>query len=597
MALTVVFTGCFTVTNKEDLRKISSTWIWTGGKEKHASASSPSIMCREMFVLSLWFVCIQEGAAIRPVVTFNPNYKKIFTTERMTMTCDVGSTIGEGMDYIWYKDNSPVHNGKSYTIQDARTSDSGNYQCQTRPGEISDPVTLGVSDGYVILQTPLYVYEGDNINIRCHHYPRYSAGQTIFYKDNEVLIDWGDDAEYNIINVTRTTAGTYRCGKVVSYQYEDETSVSVEELFQTPTISVTPHPVFRNDNVTLRCETRLPPPRQKTRLHFTFYREGRMVQGFGVSDIYEVYNVQLEDSGNYSCEVETTDKRVRKKSAERLIQIQELFSHPNITVTHDVYEGDPMTLTCDTTLSQDINHKDVQFSFYRDGRMVQGFNSSNKYEVHSAQLEDPGNYTCEVKSSKNPTRKRSNEYNISVKELFSPPILRSSREGDNVMMSCDTVLTKQRPRTQLQYSFYRDGQNVQRFNSSNKYEVQFIEMENSTFTCEIQTSDSRVRKRSQDLRLPGSMFLYIIVSVGSGLLLLIIIIISIVSYKCHQRKSSANNPQPTPAFDMTHRKKNHLPKDKKPENDCKVENSKAKRKVRVSQDSPSSNNIYENLNS
>ncbi|KAG8560151.1 hypothetical protein GDO81_014812, partial [Engystomops pustulosus] len=172
-------------------------------------------------------------AAIRPVVTFTPNYKKIFPSEKMTMTCDVGSTIGEGMDYIWYKDNSPVHNGKSFTIQYAGTSHSGSYRCQTRPGEISDPVTLGVIHGWVILQTPLHVYEGDDINIRCHHYPGYYGGQTIFYKDNKVIRDWGDDAEYNISNVSRTTAGTYRCRKYVYrhllyYQHEDKVSVTVQ---------------------------------------------------------------------------------------------------------------------------------------------------------------------------------------------------------------------------------------------------------------------------------------------------------------------------------------------------------------------------------
>ncbi|XP_071970982.1 high affinity immunoglobulin gamma Fc receptor I-like [Engystomops pustulosus] len=300
-------------------------------------------MSGETSVLLLWLVLITEGAAIRPAVTFTPNYKKIFTSEKMTMACDAGSTIGEGMDYIWYKDNSPVYNGKSYTIQDVRTS-SGSYRCQTRPGEISDPVTLGVSDDWLILQTPLYVYEGDDINIRCHHYPGFPGGRTIFYKDNKVIRDSGDDAEYNISNVTRTTAGTYRCRRDVYYygayhNHEDEASVSVEDLFPTPTISVTPNPVLIGENVTLTCETLLPPPRQKTRLHFTFYREGRMVQGFGVSDIYEVYNVQLEDSGKYSCEVETTDKRVRKKSAERLIQIQDSVGYTGLNIILLILSG------------------------------------------------------------------------------------------------------------------------------------------------------------------------------------------------------------------------------------------------------------------
>ncbi|KAG9460337.1 hypothetical protein GDO78_022489, partial [Eleutherodactylus coqui] len=169
-------------------------------------------------------------AAIRPVVTFSPNYKRIFTTESITMTCDGGSTIGGGPNYIWSKDNSPVHNGKSYTIQSARTSDSGSYQCQTSAGEISDPARLDVSDGWVILQTPLYVYEGDQIIIRCYHRPGYFGGPTIFYKDNSIIRDWTDNAEYYIGNVDKTTAGTYGCEKEIIglYSYYDEASVSVE---------------------------------------------------------------------------------------------------------------------------------------------------------------------------------------------------------------------------------------------------------------------------------------------------------------------------------------------------------------------------------
>ncbi|KAG9464781.1 hypothetical protein GDO78_019396, partial [Eleutherodactylus coqui] len=168
-------------------------------------------------------------AAIRPAVTFSPNYKKIFTTESITMSCDGGSTIGGGPNYIWSKDNSPVHNGKSYTIQSAVRSDSGSYRCQTRPGEISYPARLDISDGYVILQTPLYVYEGDQINITCHHRHGYSGGQTRFYKDTRVIRDWTDTAEYYIENVDGTTAGTYRCEKEISwlYIYGDAASVSV----------------------------------------------------------------------------------------------------------------------------------------------------------------------------------------------------------------------------------------------------------------------------------------------------------------------------------------------------------------------------------
>ncbi|XP_066428568.1 low affinity immunoglobulin gamma Fc region receptor III-A-like, partial [Eleutherodactylus coqui] len=107
---------------------------------------------------------------------------------------------------------------------------SGSYRCQTRPGEISDPARLDVSNGWFILQTPLYVYEGDEIHIRCHHRPGYFGGPTIYYKDDRVIRDWTDNAEYYIGHVDGTTAGTYRCGKKIAGQniHYDEASVSVE---------------------------------------------------------------------------------------------------------------------------------------------------------------------------------------------------------------------------------------------------------------------------------------------------------------------------------------------------------------------------------
>ncbi|XP_069805619.1 high affinity immunoglobulin gamma Fc receptor I-like [Dendropsophus ebraccatus] len=375
----------------------------------------------KLFKTTLVFglLLIQEGAAIRPVVTFTPDYRKIFTSEDITMSCDVASTIGEELRYIWYKDSAPIYNGKSYTIPHAGTSHGGSYRCETSNGGRSDPVILDVSADWLILQTPLYVYEGDDITIRCHLRPVYTGGQTIFYKDNRIIRDWTENAEYHIGNVDRNTAGTYTCVKEVYYnrrynRHEDTISISVEELFTTPTIKLSPHPVIEGGNMTLTCERSLHSHRHNTQLRVTFYREGRIVRRSGVSDIYGVYNVQLEDSGKYSCEVETTDGRVRKRSAERVIQIEELFSHPDITVTGDMYEGDPMTLTCNTALSPYIKPTEVQFAFYRDGRTVQEFSSSNKYEVQSAHLEDSGNYTCEIKTSLSTIMRRSNRVYIHI---------------------------------------------------------------------------------------------------------------------------------------------------------------------------------------
>lgn len=281
-------------------------------------------MSIQMSVLFLLLVVINVGHSSRPVVTFTPNAKKIFTTESISMTCDVSPTVQKDAKYDWFRTGTHLHNGKTYTIPSAEISHSGSYQCFSQ--HASDSLRLDVSNGWVILQSPPQVYEGDDLSLRCHHYPGHNAGQTIFYKDNKVIQSWGYNDHIHIARVDVEMSGTYKCAKqvyhhLIYYKHGDEESILVRELFTTPTLKVTPNLVSMGDNMTLTCETSLQPSRPNTQLRFAFYRGGRMVQGFGVSNIYEVRIVQPEDSGKYSCEVETTDGGVRKRSAEQIIQI------------------------------------------------------------------------------------------------------------------------------------------------------------------------------------------------------------------------------------------------------------------------------------
>ncbi|PIO24050.1 hypothetical protein AB205_0162530 [Aquarana catesbeiana] len=74
----------------------------------------------------------------------------------------------------------------------------------------------------------------------------------------------------------------------------------------------------------VRCDTRLDPLRVGTELHFAFYRDGRTVRGYNVSDTYRVRSSQLEDSGKYTCDVRTTSDTVRKMSDGLYIKIHVL---------------------------------------------------------------------------------------------------------------------------------------------------------------------------------------------------------------------------------------------------------------------------------
>ncbi|CAH2327096.1 Fc receptor 3 [Pelobates cultripes] len=226
----------------------------------------------------------------------------------------------------------------------------------------------------------------------------------------------------------------------------------------------------------------------------------------------------------------------------------ELFSPPKIKVSlQKMTEGAEMTLTCDTIPRYPTN---LLFAFYRDEEMgegggwgpggsphwapthhsrgphpplmgicpysrllipgssllcrdeemVQGFSSSNKYQVQSARLEDSRNHTCEVRTSNYNAKKRSNMLHINIIELFSPPKIKVSlqkmTEGAEMTLTCDKI-----PRypTNLLFAFYRDEEMVQGFGSSNRYQVQSSQVEDSgNYICESTTAPRDKRSWRQE---------------------------------------------------------------------------------------------------
>ncbi|XP_040188780.1 Fc receptor-like A [Rana temporaria] len=86
--------------------------------------------------------------------------------------------------------------------------------------------------------------------------------------------------------------------------------------------------------MTVRCDTRLDPLRGGTELYFAFYRDGRTVREFSISDKYRV-----EDSGNYTCEVRRASDTVRKMSDGLHIQIMQKHDYTMQNIIRLVISG------------------------------------------------------------------------------------------------------------------------------------------------------------------------------------------------------------------------------------------------------------------
>ncbi|PIO34194.1 hypothetical protein AB205_0153350, partial [Aquarana catesbeiana] len=285
----------------------------------------------------------KSGGATRPVVTLTSNCGNILAGDPMILKCNVSSTTpGTHWNYSWYKDKTLIEGGQqTLQITSSSVKDSGDYQCQIISSDISDPITIYVLEGFEILQEPTSIFEGDLLTIRCHHSYGFILLNTTFYKDDTEIQSFCSDSktektEYSKLHspeVDMKSVGGYNCNEVVihgkdhsMFNLSDALKVIVKELFYPPEIKAS-YWVIQGDNMTVTCETRLDPLRGGTELHFAFYRDGRTVQDFSVSDTYRVRSAQLEDSGNYTCEVRTASDTVRKRSNGFHIQIIKVLMH------------------------------------------------------------------------------------------------------------------------------------------------------------------------------------------------------------------------------------------------------------------------------
>lgn len=92
-------------------------------------------------------------------------------------------------------------------------------------------------------------------------------------------------------------------------------------------------------------------------------------------------------------------------------------------------------------------------------------------------------------------------YSLFPPELFPAPGMTASSlqpiEGSSVTLSCNTWLPLDRATTQLQYSFFKDGNTLQSGWSSAKFTISAIRKEDSgNYWCEAMTASRSVLKRS-----------------------------------------------------------------------------------------------------
>ncbi|XP_074077937.1 Fc receptor-like A isoform X2 [Macrotis lagotis] len=192
----------------------------------------------------------------------------------------------------------------------------------------SNPLHLIVSYDWLILQVLVQpVFEGDPLILRCLAWGDWPLTQVTFYRDNSALGPPRPEVVFSKDVVRIVDSGHYHC--TASFKRPGPGSkksaavfLRVQELFPPPTMTATPSTKPQEGNqMTLSCETKLSPQRSTLLLHFSFYKDGRIIRAKDKSPKYRLPKVQLGDSGSYWCETVTEDGHIQKQSLRLEIQI------------------------------------------------------------------------------------------------------------------------------------------------------------------------------------------------------------------------------------------------------------------------------------
>ncbi|XP_072284085.1 Fc receptor-like protein 5 [Pyxicephalus adspersus] len=392
------------------------------------------------------------GDGEKPVVTFIPDWRKMFYNETLTIAC-LG---GKGQTtYTWYRNNNKLDtNQQNFTIASIQLYDRANYQCQAGNSDKSELTRQHVITDLTILRVPRYVFEGDILTLKCDSRLDVNTTNAIvtFYKDFKIIKDKSTETSLFLGKVDKSMSGKYKCSKKaylndVQKSTDDEENIQITELFSLPELKIYPNPIQMGSNMTLTCVTVLHPLRASTELQFAFYKNGWHVQGFSSSNTFTIHSVKLRDSGDYACEVQTSTSSVRKISKLSSIQVQKvekpwIYSYPSVD---KVLRTEQITLNCDNK-----NLWNQKYTWYRNNNKMP--TEKRTLYIYNAADIDIGSYQCQTNSGE-----KSDPIHLDV--FFVWLILQGPNyvyEGDTVTLNCHMWRTGVAKNT----TFYKDDRMI-----------------------------------------------------------------------------------------------------------------------------------------
>ncbi|XP_074118325.1 Fc receptor-like protein 3 isoform X2 [Sminthopsis crassicaudata] len=437
-----------------------------------------------------------QSATLKPVISLTPPWTTYFKGERVLLKCNGFHSYVTG-EIQWYFNQKLLEETHSSII----VKNSGQYQCRTKDSPLSNPVSLSFSRDELILQTPYPVFEGDTLVLRCRKKKDIEFTDVTYYKNGKTIKSFlkgsFKDTDFSIPKARLSNYDQYHCTSkesillgITSKKIEAKPVViKVQELFSLPILKSTTLEPLEGTNVTLSCETQLPPEKANTQLHFSFFRNS--LSEWTETSKLQITNIWKEDSGFYFCAARTSE--VWKKSFPVRIKVKRIpvsgihmeIQPPGGQVT----EGQTLVLLC----SVSGGTGDITFSWYKEGtatvlkKKTERFLKA-EFKILAVRESEAGKYYCTADNTNSPLYSRL--VSISIKIPVSPPLLTFSIPktqmfvGKVVELRCDV----QRGSAPIFYRFYHEGKIMKNssasFGDAASFNLSLTKQHTGNYFCE-----------------------------------------------------------------------------------------------------------------
>ncbi|KAM3591099.1 uncharacterized protein V6R79_022379 [Siganus canaliculatus] len=186
-----------------------------------------------------------DSTSARVSLTVSPKRSQFFKYERFLVSCEEdGSGDEEEAEGAGWRVMKRMTDGEVFPCPSSclisaafPSTDTGEYWCQTGPGETSNTVNITVTGGAVILDSPvLPVPAGDNVTLTCRQEASTCNLTADFYKDG-VHVGTRSTGTLSLVGVSGSDEGLYSC-KVCGHEESPRSFLAVRA---PPREQSTPH--------------------------------------------------------------------------------------------------------------------------------------------------------------------------------------------------------------------------------------------------------------------------------------------------------------------------------------------------------------------